>query len=65
MIKTIVAARVAAKLRKDGEQVEMKHGGLGELRVSVDGRDVYDGNRFLYSTPGRILRAVREAIAAR
>ena len=59
----MVAARVAAKLREDpNARVELKHGGFGELRVSVDGRDVYDGNRLLYSTPGRILRAVREAM---
>jgi hypothetical protein len=59
----MVAARVAAKLREDGAAVELKHGGFGELRVTVDGRDVYDGNRLLYSTPGRILRAVRKSLA--
>jgi hypothetical protein len=62
MIKSLVAARVAAKLRAEGAEVEMKGGGIGELRVTVDGRDVYDGNRLFYSTPGRILRAVREAM---
>ena len=60
----MVAARVAAKLRKDGNAVELMRGGFGELRVNVDGRDVYDGNRLMYSTPGRILRAVREALIA-
>jgi hypothetical protein len=58
----MVAARVAARLRKDGMDVELKRGGFGELRVSVDGRDVYDGNRLLYSMPGRIVRIVREAL---
>ena len=53
---------MAAKLRKEGATVTTKHGSFGELRVEVDGRDVYVGNRFLYSTPGRVLRAVRQAI---
>ena len=61
-MKTLISARVAAKLREDGAHVELKRGGMGELRVEVDGRDVYDGNRLLYSTPGRIVRAVREAV---
>jgi hypothetical protein len=59
----MVAARVAARLRKDGVEVELKRGGMGELRAEVDGRNVYEGNRFLYSLPGPILRAVREALA--
>jgi len=45
--------------------VTLKRGGLGELRVEVDGRTVYDGNRFSYTMPGRIVRAVRAAIAPR
>jgi hypothetical protein len=56
---------VAAKLRREGATVTTKHGGFGELRVEVDGRDVYVGNRFLYPTPGRVLRAVREALAGK
>lgn len=62
MFKSMVVARVAAKLRAEGEQVELKAGGLGELRISVDGRDVYVGPRLFSSTPGRIVRAVRKAI---
>lgn len=54
---------MAAELRRDGASVNLKRGGLGELRVTVDGRDVYDGNRFSYAMPGRIVRAVREAMA--
>lgn len=42
--------------------MELKRGGFGELRVNVDGRDVYDGNRLLYATPGRIVRAVHAAM---
>ena len=54
---------MAAKLRESGDaQVVMKRGGLGELRVNVDGNDVYDGNRLMYTTPGRVLRAVRDFV---
>jgi hypothetical protein len=62
-VKRAIASRVAAKLREGSEdvQVTLKRGGLGELRVNVDGKDVYDGNRLMYTTPGRIVRAVREA----
>jgi hypothetical protein len=56
---------VAAELRKDGASVTLKRGGLGELRVTVDGRDVYDGNRLFYALPGRIVRAVRAATGDR
>jgi hypothetical protein len=56
---------VAAKLREDaGTEVELKRGGFGELRVSVDGRDVYVGHRLGYTTPGRVIRAVREAMVS-
>ena len=53
---------MAAKLRQEGAQVELKRGGFGELRVNVDGRDVYDGHRLAYTTPGRIVRIVRVAL---
>jgi hypothetical protein len=59
-VKRAIASRVAAKLREDGARVEMKRGGFGELRVNVDGKDAYDGNRLMYTTPGRVLRAVRD-----
>lgn len=62
MVRTIIAARVAAKLRKDGVEVETRWGGLGELRASVDGRDVYDGSRLGYPRPGRVVEAVRAAL---
>lgn len=52
---------MAAELRQQGEaEIDMKPGGLGELRVSVDGRDAYVGSRFWYATPGKILRIVKE-----
>jgi hypothetical protein len=56
---------VAAELRARGEaEIDMKPGGLGELRVTVDGRDVYVGNRLWYATPAKILRSV-DAVTGR
>lgn len=40
-------------------KVEKVPGKLGELRVSVDGRDVYVGNRLLYPRPSKVVAAVR------
>lgn len=34
-------------------------GGLGELRVSVDGQDLVTTNRLLYPRPGRLVEKVR------
>lgn len=60
MVKTVIAARVAAQLRENpGGRVELQHGGLGELSVQVDGRTVYDGNRLWYPLPGTVVAAVR------
>ena len=60
-----IAARVAARLREGGEaRVELKRGGIGELRVEVDGRDLYDGNRLWYSAPSRIVAEVRGKMRA-
>lgn len=39
----------------------MKAGGLGEMRVSVDGRDVYVGSRVWYSKPGNVVAEVEKA----
>jgi hypothetical protein len=51
---------VAAALRRDpGLQVETVRGGLGELRVSVDGQDLVTTNRLLYPRPGRLVEKVR------
>jgi len=54
---------VAAELRKRGTgHVEMKAGGLGEMRVSIDGRDVYVGSRVWYSKPRSVVAVVEKAI---
>ena len=34
-------------------------GGLGELRVAVDGRDVVDSNRLWYPSPRSVVDRVR------
>jgi len=51
---------VAAQLRRLPEtQVTLVRGGLGELRVAIDGEDAYDGNRLWYPLPRQIVAAVR------
>jgi hypothetical protein len=59
----MVAARVAAQLRKDGHIVELKHGGFGELRVSAGAVDLYDGSRLGYALPGSIVKTARARLA--
>ena len=44
-------------------RVQKVRGKLGELRVTVDGEDVYTGNRLLYPLPGTVLAAVRAHLA--
>ena len=56
----MLAARVAATLAQDGTlAVERHRGGLGELRVDVDGMTVVDTNRLWYPTPTSIVEKVR------
>lgn len=55
-----IAARVAARLREDGDaRVELVPGRLGEIRVAVDGRDAYVGSRLWWTRPRTILEALR------
>jgi hypothetical protein len=58
-----LAARVAAELSGSENRVETVRGGLGELRVTVDGRDVYKANRLLYPRLKTVLNAVRSSLA--
>jgi hypothetical protein len=53
---------VAAALERKGQHVELKSGGLGELRVSVDGRDAYVASRLWYPRPRKVLAAVERLI---
>lgn len=51
---------MAAQLTTDPTlEVHRKKGGLGELRVVVDGKDVVDTNRLLYPTPSSVVKKVR------
>lgn len=50
---------MAAQLEGPETKVERVRGKFGELRVTVDGQDVYDGNRLLYPRPKTVLAAVR------
>jgi hypothetical protein len=54
---------VAAQLEGPDRSVQKIPGGLGELRVTVDGRDVYDGSRFLYPRPKTVVAAVLAHLA--
>jgi len=50
---------VAAQLEGPDVKVERVRGKLGELRVTVDGKEAYRGNRLLYPRPSTVLAAVR------
>jgi len=50
---------VAAELEGPDTRVEKIRGGLGELRITVDGHEVYKGNRLLYPRTKTVLAAVR------
>jgi hypothetical protein len=56
---------VAAELRKLPDvEVVIAPGGLGELRVDVGGKDVYQSNRFWYPRSSKVASIVREQLAA-
>lgn len=55
----MIAARVAAQLEGPDVRVERVRGKIGELRVSVDGRDAYRGHPLLYPRPSKVVAAVR------
>ena len=55
----LIAARVAALLKGPDRIVKKVRGGLGEFRVTVDGQDVYDGKRYLYPRPKKVIEAVK------
>jgi len=54
---------VAAELRKEpAVDVTVQRGGLGELTILVDGREIVDSSRFWYPNPWTVMRRVREAV---
>jgi hypothetical protein len=59
----VIAARVAAKLKElTDAEVETARGGLGELRVAIDGRDVYVTSRLWYPQVGKIVKTVQSQL---
>jgi len=51
---------VAAQLAVDPSlEVHRQKGGLGELRVVIDGVEVVDTNRLLYPTPASVVKKIR------
>ncbi len=50
---------MAVQLEGPDRNVQKIRGGFGEFRVTVDGKDVYDGRRYLYPRPKTVLAAVR------
>jgi hypothetical protein len=62
-VKTAIAARVAAELRKQpAVDVTVERGSLGELTVWVDGHEIVNSSRFWYPNPWTVMRRVREAV---
>ncbi len=60
-----MAARVAAAMRKEsGVEVTMERGNVGELLVTLDGREIANSSRFGYPNPWSFIRRVREAVRA-
>ena len=56
----MIAARVAAELSADPTlDVHRQTGGLGELRVQVDGDNVVDTNRLWYPSPASVVERVK------
>lgn len=61
----MIAARVAAELERDPDlTVRRESGGLGEIRVTVDGVDAVDSNRLLYPRPSTVIAKVRAHLAS-
>jgi hypothetical protein len=55
----MIAARVAAELTANPTlDVNRRTGGLGELRVQVDGADVVDTHRLWYPSPASVIERV-------
>lgn len=51
---------MAAQLKAQGDvNVELRPGGLGELRVEVDGADAYSSRRFWFPRANTVLDAVK------
>ena len=49
--------------REPGVTVEMERGAMGELTVTVDGREVVRSRHFGYPNPWSVMRRVRAAVS--
>jgi len=50
--------------KEPGVEVTMEKGRMGELTVTVDGREVASTSRFGYPNPWSFMRRIREAVRA-
>jgi len=64
-VKTAIAARAAAEMKKEGAEVTLERGGVGELTITVDGREIVRAKRFWYPNPWSVMRRVRSAVLDR
>ncbi|HEY2925215.1 MAG TPA: hypothetical protein VGJ98_09660 [Candidatus Eisenbacteria bacterium] len=48
--------------KESAVEVTVERGGMGELSVWVDGREVVKSNRFWYPNPWRVMSRVRAAV---
>ena len=63
-VKNLIATRVAARLREEPNTVvETVRGGIGELRVTIDGHEVFKTARYRYPSPDTVIAAVRRELA--
>ena len=54
---------MAAQLAQDEQlTVRLEAGKLGEMRVEVDGHDVFRGSRVWYPRPSRVVAEVRRRV---
>jgi hypothetical protein len=51
-------------MKKEGAEVTLEAGSVGELSVWVDGREVAKSSRFWYPNPWSLIRRAREAVRA-
>ena len=60
----MIASRVAAKLTElTDNTVDIVNGGFGELRVEMDGRDLYTAGRLWYPRARTVVEAVCAELA--
>ena len=59
-MKRVIAARVAAQLNEEpGVEARLAKGGLGELSVRVDGREIVRTNPLWYPAPSTVVKKAK------